>query len=115
MVNPKFVEEEAVTIVDLKDIITKIEKRDKELNYRSNKTKEFLDHFASNLPKSKKEELEKKLKDLNLTRLKYEHIVKIIDFLPKDTEELKAILLSYPLSLPKKDQEAILAAVKDFL
>ena len=63
----------------------------------------------------KSEELKKKLEDLDLTRLKHEHMIKIIDFLPRDIEELKTVLQAYPLSLPKKDQEAIIGAVKDYI
>ena len=63
----------------------------------------------------KAEELREKLDGLGLTRLKHEHMMKIIDFLPKDIEELKTILQAYPLSLPKKDQEAIIGAVKGFI
>ena len=52
---------------------------------------------------------------LNLTRLKEEHIAKIIDFLPKTLTELKVVLQAYPLTIPKKDQESTLAVVKDFV
>ena len=113
MVNPQFVEEKSLALVDAKVILAKIEKRDEEMNYLSNKAKEYLDNFTI-LTLKKKEELKKILEGLNLTRLKEDHIMKIIDFLPKTVEELKIVLQAYPLSMPKKDQEAIVKAVKDF-
>ena len=114
MVNPQFEELQPATLAEVKGIVGKIEKRDAELNYRTGKVKDFLDNFTEILSNTKKEELFKKLIDLKLTRLKAEHICKIIDFLPENEEDLKVILLSYPLSLPKKDQTAIIGVVKDF-
>jgi DNA-directed RNA polymerase subunit F len=114
MANPKFVEQKPLSLVDVKEELDKIEKRDEELNYLSNKAKEYLAAFIKLSVKDRKE-LGKKLIGLDLTRLKEEHIVKIIDFLPKDIEELKVVLQAYPLSMPKKDQEAIIKVVKDFL
>ncbi|MBT4539794.1 hypothetical protein HOI26_04330 [Candidatus Woesearchaeota archaeon] len=111
MVNPQFIEEQPVTLVDVQVLLNEMQKRDEELNYLSNKTKEFVDNFVT-IPLEKKEELYKKLHDLNLTRLKEEHIMKIIDFLPTTTADLKIVFQAYPLSLPKKDQEAIVGAVK---
>tara|TARA_Y100000310_G_scaffold343806_1_gene453221 strand:- start:1819 stop:2166 length:348 start_codon:yes stop_codon:yes gene_type:complete len=113
MVNPQFVEEKSLSLVDAKVILDKIQKRDEEMNYLSNKAKEYLDGFVILTPK-KKEELQKILNDLNLTRLKEDHIMKIIDFLPKTIDDLKVVLQAYPLSMPKKDQEAIVKAVKEF-
>ncbi len=114
MANPKFVEEQPISLTDVKGIVDDIVKRDAELNYRSNKAKEYLENFAV-LSAAKKKELQKKLEDLGLTRLKKEHIIKFVDFLPKNTEELKSVLLAYPLSLSKKDQEAIVKVVKEFV
>jgi len=114
MSHPQFVEEHPLTLADVKDILNKVEKRDTELNLISNKAKEYLDAFVS-LSAAKKKDLHAKLVGLDLVRLKEEHIAKIIDFLPTDANELKTVLQAYPLSLPKKDQDVILGAVKDFL
>jgi DNA-directed RNA polymerase subunit F len=114
MVSPKFIEEQAISLADAKKILSNIAKEEEELNYISNKAKEYLDNCPV-LVESKKNELNKKLQGLDLTRLKHEHIMKIIDFLPRNANELKVVLQAYPLSMPKKDQDAIVAAVKDFL
>ncbi len=113
MTNPQFIEEKPLSLIDAKQVLAGISKRDEELNYLSNKAKEYLSNFAT-LPVKKKEELQKQLIKLNLTRLKEEHIAKIIDFLPKTADELKVVLQAYPLSLPKKDQESIVKTVKGF-
>ena len=111
MVNPQFIEQRSVSLGEAKEAIEVIEKRDKELNYLSNKTKEYLDQFVT-ITKAKRDELDKKLQDLNLTRLKEEHIAKICDFLPKTVDDLKVVLQAYPLSMPKKDHEEIVKVVK---
>ncbi|MBI4151665.1 hypothetical protein HY496_01730 [Candidatus Woesearchaeota archaeon] len=114
MTNPQHIEAKPMTLVDVKDALEEMQKRDSELNFRSNKAKEYVDHFAT-MSAQKKEELLKKLQNLNLTRLREEHFTKIIDFLPKTANELKVVLQAYPLSLPKKDQDSIVAAVAEIL
>lgn len=114
MGRPEFIEEHPVGLVEVKTSLDAIEKRDGELNYRSNKVKEYMDSFGGGLSISKKEQLKKKLLELNLVRIKEEHIIKIIDFLPKTANELKVVLMAYPLSLPKKDQDSIVEVVKAF-
>lgn len=113
MPNPQFTGEKQLALVDVKALLDQIEKRDKELNYRSTRAKEYLGQLNI-FSQAKKGELHKVLESLELTRLKEEHMVKIMDFLPKTVEELRVVLQAYPLSLPKKDQEAIVNAVKEF-
>jgi len=113
MTNPLFIEEKPLSLAEVKDILHDVEKRDKELNFLSNKGKEYLDAFVA-IDTKKGAELKKKLLALDLTRLKEEHIAKIIDFMPKDANDLKIVLQAYPLSMPKKDQDAIVATVKEF-
>jgi DNA-directed RNA polymerase subunit F len=114
MANPQFIEQKPLALADVQDILEKIEKRDKELNYRSTKSKEYLDSFGGTLTAEKKDELFKKLTDLNLTRIKEEHLMKIIDFLPATVGDLKVVLAAYPLSLPKKDMDSLVGVVKGF-
>ncbi|PIZ51790.1 hypothetical protein COY27_02345 [Candidatus Woesearchaeota archaeon CG_4_10_14_0_2_um_filter_33_13] len=110
MVNPQFIEQKSLSLGEVKVILDKVEKRDKELTFLSNKTKEYLDCFMV-LNEKKREEMQKKLQDLNLTRLKEEHIAKICDFLPKNVDDLKVVLQAYPLSMPKKDMDDIVKTV----
>ena len=114
MANPQFIEEKGLSLVDVKIALYKMEKRDTTLNYLSTKSKDYLESFVT-LSASKQEELQKKLLDLQLTRLKEEHITKIVDFLPTTVNELKIVLLAYPLSMPKKDQESIVAVVQELV
>jgi|SRR3989338_4837862 len=114
MVNLEFIEEKCLSLPDVKVILNDIKKRDVELNLLSSRLNEYLDAFVTLSPQ-KKEQLHQKLLDLNLTRLKEEHIAKIMEFLPTTAADLKVVLQAYPLSLVKKDQESIAAAVKGFV
>ncbi len=114
MATPKFIESEPLCLTDVQAILQDAEQRDKELNYLSNKCKEFLMAFEP-LPKEKCAALMKKLMGLQLTRLKQEHVCKIVDFLPITTNDLKIALQAYPLSMPKKDMDAIVEVVKEFM
>ncbi len=111
MTNPLVMEQETMNLFEVKDAIKAIEKRDETLGLLSQKTKEYLEAFV-HLSSKDGASLKKALEDLDLTRLKQEHIAKIIDFLPITDDELKSVLLAYPLTLPKKDKEAIIAEVK---
>lgn len=114
MPTPQFVSEKPLSLVEVQRELENIQKRDIELNYVSAKVHEYLSSFVAVTPEQR-EVLHKKLKSLDLIRLKEEHIAKIIDFLPKNVNELRAILQAYPLSLVKKDQESIIEAVKDVM
>ena len=114
MTNPEIIEEETLSLVDVKKAVKAIEKRDTELGLLSQKTKEYMDAFV-NISQKDQEELRKGLDGLKLARLKPEYINKIIDFLPKDIEELKIVLQAYPLTLLKKDQQVIVDEVKKIL
>lgn len=113
MPSPQFIESKSISLLEARESLEQIEKRDTDLNYRSKKAKEFAEHFSGSLSKAKREELRSKLLALNLTRLREDHIIKIIDFLPQTANELKVVLMAYPLTLAKKDQESIVAVVKE--
>lgn len=114
MANPQFIEQRPLTLVEVRKVIHGVEKRDPELSFRAGKVCDFVEQFQSPLSEKQRDEIQEKLLGLGLTRIKAEHVVKIIDFLPTTVDQLKAVLASYPLSLPKKDQEQIIDVVKGF-
>lgn len=109
----KIISEKPITIVELKEELERIKKRDKELNFRANKTDEYLNQFAKIKPKDVKE-IAKKIEALKITRLKEDHIVKIIDLMPSAAEDLKSILQSYSLALSNDNLNKIVDIVKEF-
>ena len=102
--------EKPLTLSELKEKLAKIEKRDKELTFRANKTKEYLANFTvkeKGIPA-----LKKKIEELNISRLNERHIVQLIDVMPKDIESVKMILSGESLTLKEEDYQKLLEALQ---
>lgn len=114
MGNPNIVEETPISMAEMKNEISKIKKRDKELNYRSNKTDEYLKQFTLVDLKTAKE-ISEKIEKLDIPRLKELHIKKIIDIMPSTAEEVKAILEAYPITVNNENMKKIAKIVSEYI
>ena len=112
MSKPEIKEEQPITMAELKEDLKKIKKRDEELNFRAEKTQEYLDQFVTIKDKDAKE-LFKKIEGLDVPRLKPEHIVKLIDILPTTPEEVKMVLQGYTITVTKENLKRIADAIKE--
>ncbi|PIN87235.1 hypothetical protein COV19_00685 [Candidatus Woesearchaeota archaeon CG10_big_fil_rev_8_21_14_0_10_44_13] len=101
-------------MAELKEDLKKIKERDGELNFRANKTEEYLGLF-SNVEVGKARELKEKLKKLDIPRLKEEHITKIVDIMPATSEEVKSILQGYTITVNNDNVKKIADAVAEFI
>lgn len=113
MSSPKIIEEKAISMSELKAELSRIKKRDKELNFRANKTDDYVKQFATLDNKSSKELVEK-IEALEIPRLKDQHIKKIVDILPEKQDDLKMILEAYPITVTQDNQKKILEIVAEF-
>lgn len=104
--------EEPISMVDLKEELKTIKKRDTELNFRSAKTEEYLNQFVE-IDKKDAVEIEKKIEDLNIPRFKPDLIKKIVDILPVTTEEVKIVLQGYTISVTKENMKKIADVVNE--
>ena len=111
MVN--IIEETPITMAEMKNELTKIKRRDKELNYRSNKTDDYLKQFTL-VDNKTATEISEKLEKLNVPRLKDLHIKKIIDIMPTTSEEVKAVLEAYPITITNENMKKIAKVISDF-
>jgi len=111
---PVVISEVPISMAELKNELDMIKTRDGELNFRANKTEEYLNNFVT-LDAKNFEELKKKLEDLNVPRLKPEYVIKIIDLLPGTVEDLKVILQGYAVSVNQDNMKKIVAVVKDYI
>ena len=107
-------ETEPVNLNEVKEELEEIKKRDKELNFRAQKTLEYAQQVAK-LGKEKADELKKKLEGLKISRLKEIHIQKIIDILPTREEDVKVVLQGYNITLTKENYKKIADTVKAFV
>lgn len=71
----------------------------------------FVKNF-SQLKESDAKELRKELEGFNFMKVKSEHVVKIIDTLPQDEEDLNKIFIG--VSLDDNETKSILDAIKKF-
>ena len=78
---------------------------------KENEVFKFIKSFTKLSPKEARE-FRKKLEDLKLMKLKSPEIVKIIDVVPEDKEDLNKIFVS--MSLDEDESKKILDTVKEF-
>ena len=111
MANIKILSEEPLTMAELKEEVNAIKKRDKEINFRTGKTEEYLNQFPG-ADMKKAEEIKNKVVALNIPRIKAEHVVKIIDLMPASEDEVKLIFQGSSLTLTNENVKKIAEIVK---
>tara|TARA_Y100000310_G_scaffold249148_1_gene255165 strand:+ start:377 stop:727 length:351 start_codon:yes stop_codon:yes gene_type:complete len=109
MADANIVTEKPINVLQLKEELDKIKKRDKdEVSLRVNKTEEYLHNFTSTKNAKK---IEEDLTKLNVPRLKEQHIHKIIDILPTTARDLKLVLQEYTITVNNDNLKKIVDAV----
>jgi len=78
---------------------------------KDSEVSKFVKKFTKLSPKESKE-FKRKLGDLGLMKLKISHIIKIIDLMPEDKEDLNKIFIG--MSLDEDETKKILDIVKEF-
>jgi len=112
MSDMQIVSETPMNMYQLKKELEKIRKRDNELNFRANRTEEYLQQV---LTLKNTDELFDKIMKLNIPRLKEQHVHKIIDIAPTTMNELKVILQSYTITVNNDAMKKIVDTLADFL
>lgn len=108
----QIIAKEPVCMSDVKDELTKIEKRDGELSFRAQRTKEYLDSVK--LPsKAKAKEIREAIEKLEIPRLKENHVNKLIDVMPSSEAEIKVILQGYTVTVTNENIGKIAAIFKE--
>ncbi|MBN1377202.1 hypothetical protein JW949_02615 [Candidatus Woesearchaeota archaeon] len=113
MTKSEILEEEPLDMKSTLKELKIIEKRDKELTFRGEKTYNYLKSFKFPSDKDIKEMYED-IEKLNIARLKPVHINKIIDIMPKTIEDLKIVMKGYSLTIDNEGMEKIIKVVKKF-
>ncbi len=107
----QIISETPLSLSQVKEQIEKIQKRDKELGFRTLRTEEYLQHFVH----KNSGKLLESLKKLEIARLKDEHLIKVVDLMPKTLEDLKSILSGYTVTVTKENMAKIVEEVNKFL
>lgn len=100
------ISEKPITMAELKEELKKIRKRDSALNFRAEQTEDYLNNFTT-LGEKEAKALAKKLEDLAVPRMKADHIIKLIDICPINSEEVKMVLQGYALTVTKENIKKI--------
>ena len=108
----EIISETPIDTSQLKEELAKIKKRDKELNFRAQKTE---DHLAQTITHKGAEQLFDKINKLNISRLREQQIHKIIDVLPATPKDLKVVLQGYTVSVTAENLKKIVDEINKFL
>jgi DNA-directed RNA polymerase subunit F len=106
MSKPEIIEKTPISMAQLKSELNAVAKRDKEPGFRATKTLEYIGSFST-LSMTDFNALKKEIEKLAIPRLKEEHIVKILDVLPKTANEVAVILQGYAVTVSKENMKAI--------
>ena len=115
MANFKIIQKSPIAISNVLEQIKKVKKEGKrEIAYREDK----ILKYCKNLELVKSKDVEKffdELKELEISRLDDEQIVKIIDVLPKNGSELRAIVSNSGTIIVDENVNKILDVVKKYI
>lgn len=92
-----------ISLAEVKKIVVDIEEKKDLVNY----IKKF-----ENLDLEKTAKLSEEIRNLNNLKIKEEHVVKIVDFVPKNSEELNKIFTD--VSLDEEESKKILEIVGSY-
>ena len=106
----KVIETKPISMAESKDILSNREKK-KELSYKQKLALEHLNKFT----KLKPEEAKKLLEELSsVLRMSQETVVQILNFMPKNPDELRMIFSREKFSLKEDEINKILEIIKKY-
>ena len=112
MTKPEILEKQPISLVEVKSVLNKLKKRDEELGFRAGKTEEYVSQVVK-LTQKQAGELAKKIQELEIPRLKDEHVVKIVDTVPKSVAELKILFQGYALTVSNDNLSKVAAVIDE--
>ncbi|MBD3319130.1 hypothetical protein GF342_04445 [Candidatus Woesearchaeota archaeon] len=110
--NKNMLSETPITSAYVKKILEERQKKG-ELTFRAQKTYDHLQQIGG-LDYKKAEELYKKLEALEISRMRDQYLVKLVDTLPTTEKDAKTILSGFNVSFNSKDLKAMVDVIKDY-
>ncbi len=101
---------EPISMAEVKSILSS----EKELDFRMQKTLDYLNEFTK-LDEKQAKELIEKINSLGFVRLTPNMVVKIVDLLPRSEGELKAVLSQFSITLTKDQLKSLLNVIAEYL
>ena len=106
--------ETPICIAEVKEHLTAIKDKEGELNYRAGRAFEYLEQFSKLSVKDAKA-LMKAITELNVPRLKEQHIVKLVDVLPTTAKDVKTVLQGYAVTVTNENLDKVAAAISEYV
>ncbi|PIO00333.1 hypothetical protein COT72_01350 [archaeon CG10_big_fil_rev_8_21_14_0_10_43_11] len=106
------IQKEPLTIAEVQNALSK--RADAERNYEQKLVWEHVSKFKK-LGVREARKLVEELQKLELRRLKDEHIIQIVDVLPKNLKELKSIFATAKFNLHEDEYKQIIDVVKNYV
>jgi DNA-directed RNA polymerase subunit F len=106
MSKPEILEKTPLSMAQLKGELNAVSKRDKEPGFRTTKTIEYLNSFNT-ASIAEFSAMKKKIEELQVPRLKEDHIIKILDIMPKTVNDLGVLLQGYTVTVSKENLKNI--------
>ncbi len=108
MIGKRLLEERAISNAESRAILEKKAEKE-ELDYEQKTTLDHLKKFSKLTPEKSEETIEELMKSNE--KIKRDVAVKIVDLLPKDADDVKAIFAKERFALSKEEVEGILKIV----
>lgn len=110
----KILSQTPTTASEVREALSQIKDRDKELGFRAQKTIDYLDSLKP-LDTQKAKQLFDKLVKLEVPRLRDLHFYKIIDLMPTSAKDVKTILQGYNVTVTQENCKKIADTVAEFV
>jgi DNA-directed RNA polymerase subunit F len=110
--NYEIISKEPVSGTEVLDIINE-KGKNRELTYREEKVKEYLEKRVK-LDSKKFNEAKKELEELEIPRISEAHIIKILEIMPKNGVEIRSIVSHSGTIIVDESTEKILAVLKKY-
>jgi len=109
----EIISETPLAMAEVLHMLEKV-KKDDELNFRAQKAYDHLTQ-TSKLSLKKVNELDKKLSDLDVSRLREAHIKKLIDLLPVTEKDAKLVLSGFNVTFTNADLKKMVDIIKEYV
>jgi DNA-directed RNA polymerase subunit F len=110
----KILSETPMSLVEVREEVKRIKKRDTEPSFRVTKVDEYLNGFTG-LGIKEEKELVEKISGLNIPRLRDEHIKKLVDLMPTTLDQLKVIMQGYVVTINQDNMKKLVSVFKEYI
>jgi DNA-directed RNA polymerase subunit F len=110
----KITSETPMTASQVLAALETVKETEGELNYRAQRTHEYLSQFVTLKPAQVKELIDK-LKALNVPRVREQHLYKLADVLPSTPNDIKTVLQGYAVTITNENLQKMADLIAEYV